>query len=1218
MPSEVAMTCFDQAGKQIHIALIGVAAAGLAFGQPLRNHVPQAVRESQRLGSAPAQNRMALAIGLPLRNAAELEQFLGQVSDPNSSHYRQYLSADEFAARFGPSQDDYDKLSAFFQANGFDISGTHPNRLILDVTGPVSAIENTFHTHITLWEHATRGEFFAPDSEPWIDAGVPILDVTGMDNFVLPRPMDIRATPLTSASPLASGTGSGPDGLYIGKDFRAAYAPTVTAIGAGQTVGLFELDGFYASDVASNFKYAGQTPVNVQTVLLDGFSGAPGSGNIEVVLDIMMAAYMAPGASVIVYEGTNWNDVLNRMATDDIARQLSSSWSFSPINSTTENIFKQMIAQGQSLLQASGDSGAYSGAIMPPSDDPNLTVVGGTSLTTSGPGGSWVSETTWSGSGGGVSTTYTIPSYQQGVNMKAVGGSTTMRNIPDVALTADIQMFLVANNGYGYSIGGTSAAAPLWAGFIALANQQAAASGKSVAGFLNPALYALGESSGYSAALHDITTGSNGFAAAPGYDLATGWGTPAGQGLIDALTSSGSPAPSFALSASPTTVSLQTGASTSVTIQITAQSGFSGTVTLSASGLPSGVTATFGTTSSSGASTLTLTASSSAVASTGMVTVTGKSGTLSATVAIPLTVTPPGSFSFSASPTSVSLVRGATATSTVTVTLAKNFSGKVALAASGLPSGVTVSFNPASTSSTSVATFSATSAAALGPASVTLNGTAEGSAPDSTTLNLIVTAPPSFTLAAAPSSVTVERGSSATTALTLAPANGFSGSATLAISGLPSGVTAAFTPSTIASTSVLKLTASATATPGTVNASVKATSGSISASVPLTVTVPAPPGFQLSSSVSILSLAQGGTGAASIVITPQSGFSGAITFTTSGLPTGVTASFGSAGATGITLTLTATAAAAAKTSQFTITGTSGLITADLSMSVTVAPPPDFGMTLVLPSLALVQGGKGATAISVTPVSGTLGTVKLAASGLPSGVTVSFSPLNSTGLFLGTFSTSASATVAGSKVTVTATSGTYSHTATLSLTVLAPASGTSVVDLSPSYNVSGIAVDYLTFTTGGLDGGGRSYSGEQLGASQNVGGVVYGLGPMGVADAVSSQTVTLPAGKFATLKLLATGVNGNQAGQKFTVTYTDGTTSTFTQSLSDWCAPQNYTGETNAVPGVYRDFSVGTLDVRPLYLYGYSFSLNSGKTVKSVTLPQNRNVVVLAITLSSHS
>jgi len=181
--------------------------------------------------------------------------------------------------------------------------------------------------------------------------------------------------------------------------------------------------------------------------------------------------------------------------------------------------------------------------------------------------------------------------------------------------------------------------------------------------------------------------------------------------------------------------------------------------------------------------------------------------------------------------------------------------------------------------------------------------------------------------------------------------------------------------------------------------------------------------------------------------------------------------------------------------------------------------------------------------------------------------------------------------------------------------VATSAGMASVNLAPYYNVSGIAVDNLPFSGGGLDGGGRSYSGALLGASQNVGSTLYSLGPMAATDAVSGQTVTLPAGKFTTLKVLATGVNGNQTGQTFTVRYSDGSTAQFTQSLSDWCNAQNYPGEAEAVGLTYRDNSTGTVDVRTLYLYGYSFTLNSTKTVSSISLPQNRNVVVLAMTLT---
>ena len=424
--------------------LFAMGSIQAAPNQTLLSHVPRAVSESRRLGPVSETASLNLAIGLPLRNREELDSLVEQVSDPQSANYRQYLSASEFAERFGPTQEDYDKLIAFVQESGLTVSGRHANRMILDVTGPVGAINKTLHVSLTAFDHPARGRFFAPDRDPSLDTDVQVLGISGLDNFVTPRPMDLKLNPMASAMPFVSG--SGPAGLFIGKDFRAAYAPGVAMTGAGQTIGLLEFDGFYAADVVANFKQAGLPPVPVQTVLLDGFNGSPGSANIEVILDIVMAGYMAPGANVIVYEGYYPDDVLNRMATDNIAKQLSCSWGYG-IDATTEQIFKQMIAQGQSFFTASGDSGAYSGGIMPPADDPNVTSVGGTALTTTGPSGAWQSESAWSGSGGGISTTYPIPSYQQGMNMAAHGGSNSMRNMPDVALTGAVQMFLIYSNG---------------------------------------------------------------------------------------------------------------------------------------------------------------------------------------------------------------------------------------------------------------------------------------------------------------------------------------------------------------------------------------------------------------------------------------------------------------------------------------------------------------------------------------------------------------------------------------------------------------------------------------------------------------------------------------------------------------------------------------------------------------------------------------------------
>jgi PKD repeat protein len=205
-----------------------------------------------------------------------------------------------------------------------------------------------------------------------------------------------------------------------------------------------------------------------------------------------------------------------------------------------------MAAQGQSFFNATGDSDAFTTNIPFPSDSTNVVQVGGTTLSTTGPGGSYVSETVWNrgggvGSSGGISTYYSIPPWQLGVSMAGNQGSTAMRNAPDVALTAE-NVYVRADGTDYNGVGGTSCAAPLWAGFTALVNQQAVAGGHPTVGFLNPALYAIGKGANYTSCFHDITTGNNESSSSPtkflavsGYDLCTGWGTPTGTNLINAL-----------------------------------------------------------------------------------------------------------------------------------------------------------------------------------------------------------------------------------------------------------------------------------------------------------------------------------------------------------------------------------------------------------------------------------------------------------------------------------------------------------------------------------------------------------------------------------------------------------------------------------------------------------------------------------------------------------
>ncbi|MGA2661392.1 MAG: protease pro-enzyme activation domain-containing protein [Verrucomicrobiota bacterium] len=517
--------------------------------QVLRGHMPAAVARLQPVGLLPGTNRLHLAIGLPFHNREGLTNLLRQLYDPASAGFRHYLTPEQFTEAFGPTEAEYQAVTAFAKANGLAVTGTHPNRMLVDMAGAVADVERAFQVKLRLYPHPQDNRaFFAPDTEPSVHKGLRVLHISGLDNYTLPHPR-IRHRPAGRASRAIPRSGSAPDGsgAYFGKDFRNAYMPGLSLTGTGQTVGLFEFDGYYASDITTYEKQAGLPNVPVNKVLVDGFDGVPGSGNEEVALDIEMAVSMAPGLhQVLVYEVSpysttaNVDDLFNRMATDNLAKQLSCSWGFD-IDTTSQQIFQQFAAQGQSFFLASGDNGAFGNFVDQPDDDPYLTVVGGTTLTTDS-SHHWVSETTWSFSGGGISPVYPIPEWQQGIDMSANHGSTSRRNLPDVAMVGD-NAWDIADNGQSFAVQGTSIATPLWAAFTALVNQQATANGKPTVGFLNPALYAIGKGAGYTECFHDIMTGDNTstnnpdlFFAVAGYDLCTGWGTPnGGTKLMDAL-----------------------------------------------------------------------------------------------------------------------------------------------------------------------------------------------------------------------------------------------------------------------------------------------------------------------------------------------------------------------------------------------------------------------------------------------------------------------------------------------------------------------------------------------------------------------------------------------------------------------------------------------------------------------------------------------------------
>jgi alpha-mannosidase len=282
-------------------------------------------------------------------------------------------------------------------------------------------------------------------------------------------------------------------------------------------------------------------------------------------------------------------------------------------------------------------------------------------------------------------------------------------------------------------------------------------------------------------------------------------------------------------------------------------------------------------------------------------------------------------------------------------------------------------------------------------------------------------------------------------------------------------------------------------------------------------------------------------------------------------------------------------------------------------------PSDFTLATSSTKISVPQGRSATTRIIVMPRGGFRGEVKLAASGLPEGVMASFSPTSIAGTSTMTVTTAASSGPSSANLTVTGMSAGISHTAVIAVAVTPVVSGTIPVDLSAAYNVAAIYHDGATFEPAdSLDNDGSSFSEEQLGTEQVGDGVVFRLGPSNAPDAVTGKTVTLPAGKFASLKVLALGVNGNQELQTFTVTYTDGTSSSFTQSLSDWASPRNFRGESVAVEVPYRLNADGSKDSGKFYGYAYTFTLDSNKQVRSLSVPSNRDVLVLALTLVSPS
>jgi len=763
---------------------------------------PNILLRSTLLGRKTGADVVPLALTLPLRDPAGLERLLQRQYTPGDPLFHHFITPGEFTSRFSPTAQTYAAVAAFARANGLSVTHTHASRLLLEVAGPASAVEAAFQIHLRNFESPEGRVFHAPNAEPAIPATLAgkIAGVIGLQDSLTWRSHAMRrqGLPQTIGSPI----GSGPLGGLVPADVKAAYSLSTTALtGRGQTLGLFELDGYSPTDVTTYETSYGLPLVPLQNILVDGATGVPSAsdGPSEVTLDIELMTALAPGATAIsVYEAPLDNTGVGELAgytqiaNDNTAKEVSSSWGEpenelpASLSQAESAVFQQMATQGQSFYAASADAGAYDDgenlSVDDPASQPYVTGVGGTSLNVVSPGGAYESESAWSdptpnpprsllgsGGGGGISDVWMLPTYQNGVPALA---SPAQRNVPDVSLDSD------PNTGYsifysgGFTVyGGTSCAAPLWAAFTALVNQQREANGEADLGFPNPTIYQIAQGPHYGSAFHDVRDHSTNlyYEALPGYDNATGWGSFNGAGLIAEM------APAVVVNANPVssvtlTPATVVGGLTSnglVTLANPAPAG-GASVALTLGAGPATV-ASPTVVVAAGATTASFVVSTSAVTASTPVSVTASysGGSQTAVLTVtppPVTITP---LSLTLSPDTVG--GGAPSTGTVTLTGPAPAVGlSVALTSSSgtatVPASVAV---PAGAVSATfpIATASVT-AQVLATLSATLNGGTQ-------TAILTVQAPELEPIVLTPSSVIGGAGTTAALTLTFpAPAGG--------------------------------------------------------------------------------------------------------------------------------------------------------------------------------------------------------------------------------------------------------------------------------------------------------------------------------------------------------------------------------------------------------------------------------------------------------------
>jgi hypothetical protein len=991
-----------------------------------------------------ALEHMILTLQPGAAKQAALDALTAQQQDSGSPNFHKFLTPAQFAASFGASQSDVDKVTTWLSSQGFHVDEVVPNHLAIVFSGTAAQVQSAFHSEIR--QYVVNGEtHYANASAPQMPAelGALVGGLVQLDDSHS-RPHLVTAM---SSHPLV------PADYTTIYNLGPLYAEGIS--GSGQSIAIIGRSNVNAADIAG-FRLAHGLPASAVTpVFATGSDPGITADAMEATLDTEWAGAIAPKASIqlVIAASTAVSDGVDLAAQYAVNHNVAPilSVSFGTCEAAAHNAFygslwQQAAAQGISVIVSAGDSGAAgcdapsattgtARAVNALCSTPFNTCVGGTMFAGGQNGGafwhpgsnavlgsaiSYIPEQAWNesalegGSGllagaGGVSMIYSKPSWQS--------GAASQREVPDVALAAAQEDgYLIQFNGAAMTVAGTSGAAPSFAAMVALINQKAG----SAQGNVNPVLYAL---AGQPGVFHDITLSNNtvpgvaGYSAGAGYDLATGLGSVDAAQLADKWASVGPP--TCTLSAASTSLTVVQNQSSGTTLACgNAKGNFKSNLVLSVAGAPAGVSAWFSpeATLAASSSSKGLNVSAAANAKPGNYTllVTAESGSFATSLAVPLVVNTPATFNITPSVTSVTMPQGSSGTITLTSVHSGTFNSAIAFTTSGLPSSVSASFAPtvigAPGDGSTVITLQALSVAT--PATYTMLVLAQGGGLTlKIPITVKITAAPAFTLTESAAVMTLREPyipaagsptpSSATLTLTTGTlTNGFNGPISLSAGTLPSGVTALFTPATIAApgsgTSTLTLSIATTATTGVSTFTVTAAGGTITRSVNVQLIITAPPTFTLGVTYPSYTLMAGSSMTQTVSSTPLYGYSSNIQLTATA-PTGINVSLSATtirGAYGTsTISIQPAITLAAGTYAITVTGTDPVTTNTQTATISLIVAT---VTTTISNTMTVLPGSSSSAVVTTAATSYTGNVVLSLSGLPPGVSYTFSPTSIVG------------------------------------------------------------------------------------------------------------------------------------------------------------------------------------------------------------------------------